>query len=182
MNNPGRDDHAALLSAARRGDPDAFGALYRLHARFVQAIVLARVPPDAADDLVQDVFVLAMAKLHQLRDDAAFLGWLATLARHRAADWRRRRRDTVALDEVHEHELSRDATSEATAADARAAIDAIRALPEAYRETLLLRLVSELSGDEIAARTGLTPGSVRVNLHRGLTLLRERLREGMRDD
>ena len=49
---------------------------------------------------------------------------------------------------------------------------ALRALPEAYRETLVLRLVEGLSGAEIAERTGLTPGSVRVNLHRGMALLR----------
>ena len=60
-------------------------------------------------------------------------------------------------------------------ADAHAALDAIRALPEAYRETLMLRLVEGLSGPEIATRTGLTPASVRVNLHRGMKLLREKL-------
>jgi len=52
---------------------------------------------------------------------------------------------------------------------------AIRAMPEAYRETLMMRLVEGLSGAEISERTGLTPGSVRVNLHRGMQLLREAL-------
>jgi RNA polymerase sigma-70 factor (ECF subfamily) len=52
---------------------------------------------------------------------------------------------------------------------------AIRALPEAYREPLILRLVEGMSGEEIAARTGLTPASVRVNLHRGMKRLRESL-------
>ena len=54
-------------------------------------------------------------------------------------------------------------------------IKAIRDLPEAYRETLVLRLVEGMSGPEIAERTGLTPASVRVNLHRGMKLLREKL-------
>ena len=52
---------------------------------------------------------------------------------------------------------------------------AIRSLPEAYRETLMLRLVEGMTGPEIAARTGLTAASVRVNLHRGMKKLRERL-------
>jgi len=51
----------------------------------------------------------------------------------------------------------------------------IRALPEAYRETLVLRLVEGLTGPEIAERTGLTHASVRVNLHRGMKQLRARL-------
>jgi RNA polymerase sigma-70 factor (ECF subfamily) len=48
-------------------------------------------------------------------------------------------------------------------------------LPEAYRETLVLRLVEGMTGPEIAARTGLTAASVRVNLHRGMKQLREKL-------
>ena len=48
----------------------------------------------------------------------------------------------------------------------------IRSLPDAYRETLTLRLVEGMTGPEIAACTGLTEGSVRVNLHRGMKQLR----------
>ena len=53
----------------------------------------------------------------------------------------------------------------------------IRQLPEAYRETLIMRLVLELTGPEIAEHTGMTHGSVRINLHRGMKLLREALSE-----
>ena len=62
--------------------------------------------------------------------------------------------------------------------EAATALAAIRSLPEAYRQTLMLRLVEGMSGDEIAERTGLTSGSVRVNLHRGMQLLRESLGRG----
>jgi RNA polymerase sigma-70 factor, ECF subfamily len=48
-------------------------------------------------------------------------------------------------------------------------------LPECYRETLTLRLVEGMTGPEIAAQTGLTPDSVRVNLCRGMKLLRASL-------
>ena len=47
----------------------------------------------------------------------------------------------------------------------------------AYRVTLILRLVEGFTGPEIAAQTGLTEGSVRVNLHRGMKQLRERLNQ-----
>ena len=56
-----------------------------------------------------------------------------------------------------------------------AVFSAIKDLPEAYRETLMLRLVEGMTGQEIADRTGLTAASVRVNLHRGMKLLREKL-------
>jgi len=55
----------------------------------------------------------------------------------------------------------------------------VRRLPEAYRETLVMRFVEGLTGPEIAELTGLTPGSVRVNLRRGVELLRARLKGGL---
>jgi RNA polymerase sigma-70 factor (ECF subfamily) len=58
---------------------------------------------------------------------------------------------------------------------AREVLDLIKQLPDAYRETLVLRFVEGMTGPEIASRTGLTPASVRVNLHRGTKLLRERM-------
>jgi len=56
--------------------------------------------------------------------------------------------------------------------DAASVLEAIRNLPDVYRETLILRLVEGMTGPEIAERTGLTHGSVRVNLHRGMLQLR----------
>ncbi|MBA3785811.1 MAG: sigma-70 family RNA polymerase sigma factor, partial [Acidobacteria bacterium] len=59
--------------------------------------------------------------------------------------------------------------------EAREILKAIRALPETYKETLVLRLVEGMTGQEIAERTGLAPESVRVNLNRGMKLLRQKL-------
>lgn len=162
---------AALVEAARAGDREAFGRLYHLYGRMVHGVLLARVQRDQVEDLVQEVFLKAMRMLGSLREPAAFGGWLAMMARNTAADARRRARDTV--------ELSDDlAARDSTEAEAEAVLRLIRALPEAYREPLVLRLVEGMSGPEIAERTGLTPGSVRVNLHRGYTMLRQRLGEG----
>ena len=54
-------------------------------------------------------------------------------------------------------------------------LEVIRGLPETYQETLILRLVEGLTGPQIATCTGLTEGSVRVNLHRGMNMLRDKL-------
>src|SRR3954471_6030419 len=97
-------------------------------------------------------------------------GGMAMIARNRATDAHRRTAEFV---ELPADLAGRGAASDA--AEAHAALAAIRTLPEAYRETLLLRLVEGLTGPEIAERTGLTPASVRVNLHRGMKLLREKL-------
>lgn len=166
-------DDAARVRAARAGDRQAFGELYQGYARMVHGLLLARVPPADADDLAQEVFLQAWRELRKLRDDAAFGGWLAQIARNRARDHFRRARP---LDELPESLAAPGGVSQEQ--EARAALTAIQELPEAYRETLLLRLVEGMTGPEIAARTGLTPDSVRVNLHRGMKLLRERLKGG----
>ncbi|HLJ75151.1 MAG TPA: sigma-70 region 4 domain-containing protein, partial [Thermoanaerobaculia bacterium] len=85
-------------------------------------------------------------------------------------DQRRRERDVLQLDVDYASRERQD-----DAAEAANVLAAIRGLPEAYREPLVLRLVEGMSGAEIADRTGLTDGSVRVNLHRGMQLLRESL-------
>lgn len=163
-------DDGRLVRSARAGERAAFTELYDRYARVVHGVLLARVARDDVDDLVQDVFLAAWRRLDDLRDPDAFGGWLTMIARNRATDFLRRSPDLV---ELPEQLPAREAVS--TEAEAHAALDAIRSLPEAYRDTLMLRLVEGLSGPEISMRTGLTPASVRVNLHRGMKLLREKL-------
>ncbi len=165
---PMQADDAALVRAAQAGDAEAFTALYLRYHRMVHGVLLAHAPGAEVADLVQDVFLLALRKLHTLRDAAAFGGWISVIARNRARDFFRRSRPTCELSE----ELPGGGTPRA---EALAALAAIRELPEAYREPLILRLVEGMTGPEIAARTGLTAASVRVNLHRGMRRLREKL-------
>ena len=159
---------ANLVAAARDGDRAAFGRLYDRFAPMVHGVLLSRVPRSDVDDLVQDVFLQAMRRLGSLRSAEAFGPWLAAIARNRARDHWRRGEDTVELPE----ELPGSPHPEG---EAMTVLAAIRRLPEAYRETLVLRLVEGMTGPEIAERAGLTPGSVRVNLHRGMQMLREAL-------
>jgi RNA polymerase sigma-70 factor (ECF subfamily) len=157
------------VEAARRGDRAAFGRLFRQHGPVVHGVLLARVRATEADDLMQEVFLTALEKIGTLREGAAFGGWLCTIARNRAADHHRSRRNLV---EIPEDLAGRP---DAERAEAERVLRAIRSLPEAYHETLVLRLVEGLTGPEIAEQVGITPESVRVNLHRGMKMLREKL-------
>lgn len=165
---------ALLVKAVIEGDREQFARLYDLYARMVHGIVLARVPRDEAEDLVQDIFLHAFKKLHTLRNAAAFGSWIAMIARNRAMDFHRSSRATVQLEEE-------SAGPESNGTLAAQILEKIRVLPDAYRETLVLRLVEGMTGPEIADRTGMTAASVRVNLHRGMKLLREKLgfKEGL---
>jgi RNA polymerase sigma-70 factor, ECF subfamily len=159
---------AQLVERICSGDREAFGEIYRKFAPLVHGVVLARVPQDEVQDIVQDVFLAAYNSIHTLRDKNAVGAWLVTISRNRATEFYRRARPTEELTEDISSRTSRNA-------EAAEILNTIRSLPDAYRETLVLRLVEGMTGEEIAERTGLKPESVRVNLHRGMELLRQKL-------
>jgi RNA polymerase sigma-70 factor (ECF subfamily) len=169
-------EDAMLVCAARDGDRAAFGRLYDRYARMVHGVLLAKVPLGEVDDLVQDVFMMALRRLSTLRETGSFGAWLAAIARNRSNDYHRRSVPEDQLgDDAHDKDIgSRKASGEAEG-PAAAILEVVKSLPAAYKETLILRLVEGMTGPEIAARAGMTHGSVRVNLHRGMQLLRAKL-------
>ncbi len=177
MNSPAQlPADVTLVQAAQNGDRTAFGLLYARYSRMVHGILLSRVPHPAVEDLVQDVFLQALPRLNSLRDVTRFGGWLAAIARNRANDFHRHAQPAEEFnEESHSDEKSSHSATRPAQSEAHQILQAIRSLPDAYRETLVLRLVEGMTGPEIAARTGLTHGSVRVNLHRGMQQLRELL-------
>jgi len=176
VSETGADD--VLVSAARAGDRSAFGLLYDRYARMVHGILLCRVPPRDVDDLVQEVFLLVLRQLHSLRDTSRFAAWLSTITRNRANDYYRKASPVDrATDPASEERLEGRANDHTAEQEASMTLAVLRTLPEAYRESLTLRLVEGMTGPEIAERLGLTHGSVRVNLHRGMQMLRGKLTE-----
>lgn len=157
-----------LIERVIEGDREAFGELYKLFAPAVHGIVLLRVPYAEAQDIVQEVFLSVYQNLHTLRDRGVFGGWLAKIARNRAAEYHRTKRPAEELPEELDGPKN-------LSAEAMEILDAIRAMPDPYREPLVLRLVEGMTGSEIAERTGMTHESVRVNLHRGMERLRQNL-------
>lgn len=167
-----------LVSAARAGDRSAFGLLYDRYARMVHGILLCRVPSREVDDLVQEVFLLVLRQLPSLRDISRFAAWLGTITRNRANDYYRKASPVDRAAHAASEEQAESRTNDHTAEqEAAMTLAVLRTLPDTYRESLTLRFVEGMTGPEIAERLGLTHGSVRVNLHRGMRLLREKLAE-----
>ena len=168
-------EDARLVRAARDGDRKAMGELHRRYAPMIHGILLSRVAARDAADLAQDVFVQALAKLKTLRDPRRFSSWLAMIARNASTDHHRKKKVTTELDD--ERVAAGDGRGAERRVRALRVLGVIRELPVAYREVLIMRLVEGMTGPEIAERTGLTAGSVRVNLHRGMKLLKQALVE-----
>lgn len=170
--SPGDPEGGADAARAwRGGERDAMQRLYESHARMVHAIIVARAGYEDAEDLVQEVFIQAMKRFGDLRDGEAVGPWLAAIARNKATDALRRRQRLRLAPMVDRAAPA----ARRQALGTEEVVQAIRSLPEAYRETLLMRLMEGLTGPEIAERLGMTHGSVRVNLTRGMKMLRAEL-------
>jgi len=173
------DSDATFVRAAQQGDTEAFGQLYRRYARMVHGILLGRVRHVEVEDVVQEVFLRALPRVRELRDTSRFGSWLAAIARNLAIDYYRRSQTRPERpDDASDPDEQPGKFNVSSNREAAEILDCIRSLPEAYRETLILRLVEGMTGPEIASKTGLSPGSVRVNLHRGMNQLRQKLAHG----
>ena len=162
---------------AQQGDHGAFEQLYRLHAGRVYALCL-RLAGDAGEArrLTQDVFVRAWERLAGFRGESAFSSWLhrlavnVVLADRRAAG--RRGRRIVAQSDAPAFEGAGSVNWTAERLDLERAI---AALPPGARAVFVLYEIEGYGHEEIAAMTGIAPGTSKAQLHRARMLLREAL-------
>jgi RNA polymerase sigma-70 factor (ECF subfamily) len=166
----------SLLVRAQGGDEAAFTQIFR----DVQPALLRYLrvlAPGAADDVAADTWEQALSGLVSFRgEEAAFRGWLFTIARHRAIDAgrSRARHRTVSLASsgAEERLMVPDAADIALERMAtQAALAAVATLPRDQAEIIVLRVVAGLSAQQVARIVGKTPGAVRVAAHRGLRRL-----------
>lgn len=165
----------AVVRMAQRGDKRAFAQLWERYAPTVNSILRTMVRESDADDLTQEVAVAALRALPDLEKPQSFPAWLATIARNMGRDALRLQRESNDAPIAAAQDIVAVPSGDTTEADE--IIAQIRNLPECHREPLMLRLLLGLTGPEIAEQIGMTEGSVRVNLCRGMKLLRQRLKD-----
>jgi RNA polymerase sigma-70 factor, ECF subfamily len=174
-----------LVTRAQRGERAAFEELLRRTSRLVFArLYLETGDTHQAEDLVQDTYLLAFKSLASLSDPKAFRGWLLRMAHNVSIDAARRsqrKKRSAGPQEGHDA-LAEVAGSLPEPGDQAAknelrgrVLALLRGLPEEYRLPLTLRYIADADYDSIRTQLGLTNGSLRGLLHRGLKLLRERL-------
>lgn len=174
-------DATLLVRRAQAGDRDSFEQLYRLHVSRIHALCLRLTADrDEAATLTQDAFVRAWQRLGSYRGDSRLLTWLHRLTvnvvlDHRRA-WRRRAMVEVA-DGEDPGERARSLRMSGDAVAARLDLEtALASLPPGARTVFVLHEVEGYRMHEIATMTDVTVGTVKSQLHRARTLLREVLR------
>jgi RNA polymerase sigma-70 factor (ECF subfamily) len=158
-------DDAQLLRRSA-SEPAAFGALYERHSVAVRRYVVRRVGIYDGEDLAAEVFIRAFRSSAKYRaEHQSALPWLLGVANHVIADHRRlERRRLAALERAlaEGHEVMSDPDGGLTLE----LIRALRRLPAADRDTLLLMVWGELSRDEVAAALGVPVGTINSRIAR----------------
>lgn len=174
-------DDRTIVRRALDQRPGAFEQLVARHERLVWHIVLKMVANrEDAGDLVQEVFLRVHRKLGQFRFDASLSTWIGRIAYSVALRFLERKHPDVAPfdDEAHASGTAQpDRVAEANDAKRRVAL-ALAALPPVPRTIVSLYHLQDLGVDEIAAMTGLPPGTVKSHLYRA----RRRMKQILEDN
>lgn len=172
-------DPNSQIERAIDGDPDALQAVWAANRRWVAGVILAHKPREAdLEDLLQDVAMKLVRRIHTIHDPGALRQWLRSVAINAARTAGRRQR--LRPRPFGRTDLLADGSPErgpdAGAQDlGRAALEAAQRLPEHYRECVILRCVRGMSYRQIADVMGLPVGTVETRLARARRMLREEL-------
>jgi RNA polymerase sigma-70 factor (ECF subfamily) len=170
--------NAELVEAARNGDVESFGELYRRHYTAVAGVAYCVLADrHLAEDAAQDAFVTACRELGRLRNVERFVPWICTTAKRIALRMAQSHRERSALEET-----PAAATADAEPPPCDLVRLAVMDLPDRAREVVVLHYFTGLSHKEIAASLGLSPEAVHGRLVRARRILADRLRgNGMGD-
>ena len=170
-----------ILEACRRGDREAFRALYDAYKDKTYSIALYYFHGDetAASDVTQQVFLKLFTSIRQFRGESGFSTWLYRLVVNTCTDAARRfdsravAMDRPALEALSERAAPTCSPEDAAAHKQRAASvqSAVSALPERFRLAILLRYFEGLSYEEMAKALNCSMGTVASRLSRGHRLL-----------
>ena len=182
-------DEAQMIALILAGDTELYHELIRPYERGVYKMALSFMKNESdAEDVAQEAFLKAFRKLAGFRGQAKFSTWLISITLNEARG-RLRRHSTVRMESLDESPEEGGHISPALLRDWREVpsealerkeirailIEAIGHLSPLYREVLLLRDVEEFSTEETAAALTISPGTVKVRLHRARMMMQKEL-------
>src|SRR5262245_23890835 len=174
-----------LVRQAQRGERAAFEELVRRSSRLVYArLYLETGDTHRAEDLLQETLLTAYRSLNQLAEPGKFRAWLLRIAQNAVIDAARHdQRKKRTPDADHQTPRVEQPGDPVEQEETRQQVLAVlRSLPEEYRLPLTLRYLAGADYETIQMQMGLTNGSLRGLLHRGLKLLRTEMQKALGDE
>lgn len=183
------EDEQSLIAGLKAGEKSACACLIKHYGGQMYSVALRIVDdPDEAEEVLQEAFISACSKFYTFEGRSKLGTWLYRITTNSALmHLRKRREDTVSLDEPHltdDGDLLprqlRDWTVEpgqqALTGELREVMEeAVHALPATLRVAFVLRDIQGLSTEEAAEALNISPGALKVRLHRARLQLRESL-------
>jgi RNA polymerase sigma factor (sigma-70 family) len=161
--------HLVLIEACKRGDQKAQFEIYRLYNAAMYNTTLRIVrDPDDAEDVMQEAFLKAFAKLKSYRGEVSFGAWLKKIVVNKALDFLRLKKERISIDEVGEIVEAEDDPAQTIefAYNAEFIKKAILALPEGYRIVLSLILLEGYDHEEVSGILNISNATSRTQYHR----------------
>lgn len=158
---------------AQKGERAAFETLCDRYLPIVYNRLRALLPPEAVEDVTQEVFIAAMRGIRRYRSRALFRTWLTAIARHKVADFYRKRSrqpETDALDSEENSPVDAAGWEECTLVRV-----ALRRLPEHYQEVLVLRFAEGMPFDQIACTLGISLEATKSRYRRAVAAAAQEL-------
>jgi len=170
------DQDSRLLDLIRQRAPGAFDLLVHIHLDNVARLVHRLLGwPDAVEDVVQEVFLSVLKHLNGFRGDASVSTWLARITINKCREETRRRwlRQAILWRQMHQPPAQCSAVARAVETEQLGVVrQAVRRLPTALREVVVLRYLQEMPVGQICKALGLTESAVNVRLHRARAALK----------
>jgi len=174
--NP-RDDDSVLIARTRRHDREAFAEIYDRYSRLVYSIALRVVrSASTAEDILHDVFLQLWQSPERFDSARGNLpSWMAVIARNRAIDRLRQRRETVDPADIvllSSADIGSQVELENFVARVR---EVLHSMPEAHRKAVEMAFFDGKTHSEIAAATGEPLGTVKTRIRTALMTIRKAL-------
>jgi RNA polymerase sigma-70 factor (ECF subfamily) len=178
------DSSEELIAGVRQGDENAFRLIFERHHRFVFRFLYGMVGDRRmAEELMQETFMQAYKNIGTLREEAKLLSWLCGIARHVALHSLRSRQGKnqwIGIDDQEVAELKEAQGNPETKilnAELKAVIhDALAALDDDKRGVFILKVLQQMSYEEIAEVTGFSIPKLKTDLYRAKVQMRRLIR------
>lgn len=174
---------AALVESVRSGRRDAYDELTRRYAAKIGAVCWSRLGRRGpVEDMVQETFLRGFRAIDTLTEPEKFGSWLYGIAVRACLDWRKaKERSQVSFDALGPDRDPADFPAgrlpdppEEREKQERL-LQEIEALPEIYRETLVMFYFRKQKYQEMSAMLGISPAAINARLTKARAMLRERL-------